>query len=197
MQRPYFPFYFRGIPKDPEQARLLEGALTSGGVDMTKRYGLPESLKVRKQYRSDMSDAQVFELYPSDLVRKTSAMFIRLIPVIPYSYAEGAIGSVVQFLGERFVNIDRNPLTAKQIIFFEQESDRQRFDDAYRVESRSGKDWIRACDYGLVFLVPLYDQNQTRGRQGHLREFLEQSNDELAKRYQSIVQSPPSSSRRK
>lgn len=146
-----------------------------------------------------MSDAQVLELYPSHLVHKISAMFVRLIPVIPCPYIEGGVGSTVSFLSERFVNIDRDPLTAKQIVFFENEDDRRRFDQVCRIDPSSGKDWMRACDYGLVYMVSLYDQKQTRGRQGHFREFMDQSNTELARRYQSIVaaQSPPPSSRGK
>lgn len=201
MLYPYIPFYFRGNPRSPEQDDLLKSILVGAHLDMDRVQELPRSIQ-DKRYRPELSNAEVIRLYPPHLLRQISGMFVRLLPVIPWPVQpNGSLGRTIQEMKQTFQNIDNDSVSAKSIIFLEQEDSLRALNVTHR--SSSPRDWLRRTDVGVAFVIPLYDERKARSVVGSLSEFVEKSNNRLASVYASIAAPsthpdalPPSSKRR-
>lgn len=196
MSQGFFPLYFRGPPKDPEQIKLLNRLFAGTGVvEVKSAYrGLPQSARVKKVYRPELSDVDVLGIYTKPVLRLVRNTFGRLLPVLPcpsfgtrISFEVG-LERTLLFLRHAFPNVEREVSAAKTLIFIENQTDQDEFDLVCGLRQRSSRRfWMKKGRYGWVYVLPLYDRKLAISLLGELKDFLEKPNDVLARIYPSVA----------
>lgn len=177
MPRAVIPLYFRGLPSEAGQKRLMERVFESSGIEYARAEGLQRSKTSQKKYVSTFSDRKVLELYSGLMRKRISSAFDAVIPVIPYSKS---VGETIKYLRGHFRSIRFD----KAIVFLERSDEKGLLDSRY--PSASARNLIRVCDSGLALFLPLYDVSIANSTRPQLVEFLKYSNEEIGSRYPSI-----------
>lgn len=185
---PYIPLLFRGYPKGESKSSpvgsmietnegILRAFLVNMGMDSSRFQELPASKAER--CHADLSDKAVWNLYPKRLMNQIGGIFARLLPVIPISNESlNGIHQTLAFLGSRLPNIDTNPISAKQVVFLESEDDLRLLEHLCPICARADR-YLRRCDIGLLYAIPLYRRGEVRNVQGTAKVFLQTSNNQL------------------
>lgn len=173
---------------------MKPGALVLSGGPFK---GLSNRAKAQKNYMPTLSDEEVWKLYSRSMIQSIRSTFARPLIIIPCpvvragSFEEksgNAIEQTVQFLCQRFSGMSCNVRNGKQIIFLEREGDKRRLELVLGLKTSIGKRWMIEGNHGWIFVLPLYlgACDQVWSLRAKLREFLQKSNDELARVYRSV-----------
>lgn len=190
---PFVPLFFRGFPKEQCQGDLLKHILANTPLAMDQGLKLPNS-KLR-EYRPNMTDSAVWDLYSRRATTEIGVKFARVIPVIPFSSEMvGDASRTLRFLADRLPTvIDSNPLSAKQILFLESRDDYSLLCNACPVHASSDV-CLRQTRMGLLYAIPLFVSEEegehgfamdcprlprARAVQGAVSAFLRQANSQL------------------